>query len=374
MTIALLLVPFMAWAAEPVGLGVANSFAVLAGTTITNTGATTINGDVGLHPGTATPGLTPEMVNGEFHVANAEALDAKNALAAAYIEVAGRTPDDTIGAGLGGTTVFGGGVYASGSGAFTINGPVTLDAMGDPDAIFIFQMATTLTTGVGSSVVLTNGAQACNVYWQVGSSADLFANTTFRGTILALTSINLQNGASISGRALARNGAVTMDTNTITQVGCAAPVEATTTTTTAATTTTTAAAATTTTAAAATTTTAAAATTTTVAAATTTTVADTTSGTAVAGSTTTVAAAGTTSTTVLAGSTTTVAAAGTTATTSGIDALVTPTTMAFPDGGAQTGGSSTSGPDMALVAVGAVLLASAAGAFGWRMLSVRRNS
>ena len=131
----------MAWAAEPVGLGVANSFAVLAGTTITNTGPTTINGDVGLHDGTDTPGLTPEMVNGEFHIANDEALQAKNALTATYIEVAGRTADDTLGAALGGTTVFGGGVYASATGAFTINGAVTLDAEGDPDAVFVFQMS-----------------------------------------------------------------------------------------------------------------------------------------------------------------------------------------------------------------------------------------
>ncbi|MEX0825876.1 MAG: ice-binding family protein [Acidimicrobiia bacterium] len=318
MTIALLMVPFMAWAAEPVGLGVANSFAVLAGTTITNTGGTTINGDVGLHDGTETPGFDEVTLNGELFVADDEALAAKNALTSAYLDAAGRTPDNaTLGSELGATTVFGG-VYASGSGAFEINGAVTLDAQGDPDTVWIFQMASSLTTGAGSSVVLTNGAQACNVYWQVGSSADLFSNTTFRGTILALTSINLQNGVSISGRALARNGAVTMDTNTITQVGCAAPVEATTTTTTVAATT-----------------------------------------------TTTAAPAATTSTTV---------APVTTSTTSGIDVLVTPT-IPFPEGGAQTGGSPTSGtPDMTLVVVGAVLLASAAGVFGWRMHSIRRNS
>jgi hypothetical protein len=355
MTIALLVVPFVASAAEPVGLGAAHSFAVLAGTTITNTGATTINGDVGLHPGTAITGLTAEMVNGEMHVADAEALAAKDALVIAYGDAAGRTPTATIGSALGGTTVLGG-VYASDNGTFVIGGTVTLDAQDDPDTVFIFQMASTLTTAVGSSVVLTNGAQACNVYWQVGSSADLFNNTTFQGTILALTSITLRNGTSISGRALARNGAVTMDTNSITQVGCAVPDETTTTTT-------------------STTTTVAATTTSTTVAATTTTGAGVGTTTTVAGTTTTVA--GTAGTPTVAGntSTPTVPDSGATSTTSGIDALVTPTTIPFPEGGAQTGGSSTPGtPDIALVAIGAALLALAVGAFGWRMRSIRRTS
>jgi hypothetical protein len=334
MTIALILVPFMAGAAEPIGLGAANSYAVLAGTTITNTGATTINGDVGLHDGTDTPGFDQVTLTGDLQVATDEALGAKNALTSAYLAAAGRTPDDTIGSELGGSTLFGG-VYASSSGAFVITGSVTLDAQDDPDTVFIFQMSSTLTTAVGSSVVLTNGAQACNVYWQVGSSAALFSNSTFRGTILALTSISLGTGASISGRALARNGAVTMDSNSITRVGCAAPVDTTTTTTTMAPTTTTTVAATTTTTA----------------------VAATTGTTAVAAATTA------TTTTAAVGTTTTVAVSGTTS------------PIAYPQGGVQTGGSSAPGTsDSTLVVIGAVLLVLATGAFGWRKLSIRRNS
>ena len=213
----------------PVGLGAADSYAVLAGETITNTGATVITGDVGLHPGTATPGLTAEMVSGEIHVDDAEALAAKNALVTAYNDAAGRTPATAIATELGGQ-ILTGGVYSAG--AFGITGTLTLDGENNPDTVFIFQMESTLTTAVGSSVVLINNAQACNVYWQVGSSADLFSNTTFIGTILALTSINLQNGASIEGRALARNGEVTMDTNTITRATCSSPTNGGTTTTT----------------------------------------------------------------------------------------------------------------------------------------------
>jgi hypothetical protein len=237
MTTILLLVPFTAGAAESqVGLGSAGSFAVLAGETITNTGATTINGDVGLHPGTSTTGFGTVTLNGKKHVDNDKALAAKNSLVSAYNDAAGRIPTETISTELGGTKLKAG-VYNSSSGTFGITGSVTLNAQGDPDAVFIFQMSSTLITGSGSSVVLTNGAQACNVYWQVGSSATLGSGSSLQGTILALTSITLETGATIAGRALARNGSVTMDTNTITQVGCAAPI-VTTTTTVAATTTT----------------------------------------------------------------------------------------------------------------------------------------
>jgi hypothetical protein len=126
---------------------------------------------------------------------------------------------------LGGTTKTAG-VYDSADGTFGITGTLTLDAQGDPNAVFIFKTASTLITAGASSVVLVNDAQACNVFWQVGSSATLGTNSTFNGNILALTSITLTTGANVNGRVLARNGAVTLDTNTITKATCAAPVVA----------------------------------------------------------------------------------------------------------------------------------------------------
>lgn len=206
-------------AQAPVELGTADSFAVLAGSTITNTGPTTINGDVGLHPGSAVTGFGSVTLNGELHVADAVAEQAKTDLVTAYDDAEGRGPTTTVATELGGQTLKAG-VYDSASGTFEITGTVTLDAERDPNAVFIFQMASTLVTATESNVNLINGADACNVFWQVGSSATLGTGTTFRGTILALTSITLVTGATIEGRALARNGAVTLDTNVITRTAC----------------------------------------------------------------------------------------------------------------------------------------------------------
>jgi hypothetical protein len=205
----------------PVGLGTADNFAVLAGSTITNTGPTTITGDVGLHPGTAVTGSGTMTINGTLHVADGVAEQAKTDLVLAYNDAAGRTPG-TIATELGGQTLTAG-VYNSADGTFGITGTLTLDAEGDPGAVFIFQTGSTLVTASASNVSLLNGAQACNVFWQVGSSATLGTNSTFSGNILALTSITLTTGATVDGRVLARNGAVTLDTNTITRAVCAAP-------------------------------------------------------------------------------------------------------------------------------------------------------
>jgi len=221
----------------PVGLGTASTFAVLAGETITNTGPTTITGDVGLHPGTATPGFASVTLNGASHITDAVAQQAKVDLVTAYDDAAGRIPVSIVATELGGQ-VLPAGVYASESGTFEITGTLTLDAQGDPNATFIFQMASTLNTASASSVNVINGGTACNVYWQVGSSATLGTGSTFRGTIMALTSIALTTGATIEGRALARNGEVTMDTNTISAAACQ-PVPTTTASTTAPTTATT---------------------------------------------------------------------------------------------------------------------------------------
>lgn len=208
----------------PIGLGTAEDFAVLAGTTITNTGPTTITGDVGLHPGSAVTGFDDVTLNGDLHVADGVALQAKNDLTTAYNDAAGRTPVTTIPTELGGQ-VLGPGVYDSSAGTFGITGTVALDAGGDPDALFVFQMGSTLTTASASTVSLVNGAQACNVYWQVGSSATLGTNSNFAGNVLALSSITVTTGVTVEGRALARNGAVTLDTDTITRPVCAAAVQ-----------------------------------------------------------------------------------------------------------------------------------------------------
>ncbi len=209
-----------AHAQAPVPLGTANSFAVLAGSTVTNTGPTVVNGDLGVSPGGAVVGFPPGVVNGTIHAADAIAAQAQLDLTAAYNNAAGQPVTQTVATELGGT-ILGPGVYDSAAGDFQITGTLTLDAQGNPNAIFIFKTASTLVTASGSQVNLINGAQSCNVFWQVGSSATLGTNSSFRGNILALTSITATTGAAVDGRLLARNGAVTMDTNTVTAAQCA---------------------------------------------------------------------------------------------------------------------------------------------------------
>jgi hypothetical protein len=192
----------------------------LAGSGITNTGPTTINGDVGTFPTTTEVGFGSITLNGANHAGDAVTQGAKTDLVTAYNIAAGQLPVSTIPTELGGSFLLPG-VYDSAAGTFGITGTLTLNALGDPNAVFIFKMASTLITASGSTVLLTNGAQACNVFWQVGSSATLGTNSAFTGNVLALTSISLTTGANVVGRVLARNGAVTMDTNTITATNCA---------------------------------------------------------------------------------------------------------------------------------------------------------
>ncbi|MGD9962052.1 ice-binding family protein [Nocardioides sp.] len=203
-----------------VGLGTATSFAVLAGTTVTNVGPSVISGDLGVSPGSAVTGFPPgSVINGTMHVSDAVALQAQNDVTTAYNDAAGRTPVvDKTSQDLGGQTLVSG-VYQAAN-AMALTGTVTLDAQGDPNAVFIFQAGSTLITASSSTVALIGGAQACNVFWKVGSSATLGTSTTFVGSILALTSATLQTGASVQGRVLARNGQVSLDTNTITRPGC----------------------------------------------------------------------------------------------------------------------------------------------------------
>jgi type VI secretion system secreted protein VgrG len=220
-------------AIAPVGLGTATSFAVLAGTTVTNTGATTVSGDLGVSPGSAVTGFPPGTVtNGTVHAADAVAAGAQADLTTAYNDAAGRTPATVVPTDLGGQTLVSG-IYSTAAGTVGLTGTVTLDAQNDPNAVFIFQAASTLITASSSTVSLINGAQACNVFWQVGSSATLGTGTTFAGNILALTSISLQATVTVSGRLLARNGAVTLIADTITRPTCTTPSSSPTTTATA---------------------------------------------------------------------------------------------------------------------------------------------
>ncbi len=201
----------------------ADNFAILAGSTITNIGSSIVGGDLGLSPGTAVTGFPPGIVNGTQHVANAVAAQAQLDVTTAYTTALGFASISTIPTELGGTTKTPG-VYDSAAGTFGITGTLTLDGEGDANAVFIFKTATTFIMAAGSKVVLVNGAQACNIVWQVGSSATLGTNSTLQGSILAFTSATLNTGAHVQGRVLARNGAVTLDSSTVTKATCAVPV------------------------------------------------------------------------------------------------------------------------------------------------------
>lgn len=205
-----------------VALGTAESFAVLGGSTVTNTGPTVVSGNLGVSPGSAVTGFPPGIVvpPGTIHSADAVALQAQSDIVIAYNDLAGRASNfDLTGQDLGGLTLVPG-VYTFSSSA-QLTGTLILDAQGNPDAEFIFQIGSTITTASNSSVNVINGADGCNVYWQVGSSATLGTNTAFTGNILALTSITLVTNATImDGRALARNGAVTMDSNQVSIEEC----------------------------------------------------------------------------------------------------------------------------------------------------------
>ena len=224
------------------GLGAACTYGILAATTSTNTGATTVRGDLGLSPGSSVTGFQDPpantyvgsgthtgglgLVTGTIHLTDppppspTSAAAAQAALTVAYLDLAGRTaPAPAVIAGdLGGLTLAPG-LYKSTS-TIGITGALTLDGGGNANAIWIFQIASSLTTLGNSSVVLAGGAQPHNIFWQVGSSATLGTNSTFSGSILALSDITLTTGATLNGRALARNGAVTLDTNMVNVPPC----------------------------------------------------------------------------------------------------------------------------------------------------------
>lgn len=203
-------------------LGTLLSYSVLGATTVTNTGPSVLNGDLGLSPGnlSSITGFPPGIINGVTHAADAEALQAQ---ADAVAVVFGLTSQvdciDLTGQDLGGLTLTPG-VYCFSSSA-QLTGTLTLDAQGDPYAVWVFKMGSTLTTASASSVTYINSPQPiCNVFWQVGSSATLGTTTSFLGNIFALSSITMNTGANLLGRAVAQTAAVTLDTNTITPLFC----------------------------------------------------------------------------------------------------------------------------------------------------------
>lgn len=223
-------------AATVVPLGTAGSYAVLAGSGVTNTGVTTIVGDVGSSPTgtesgfTACPAADCVTLTGANHTSadpnDAQTQGAKTALTTAYNNAAGQTPTVVLTELAGQTLVAG--VYTAASGTFGMSGTLTLDGANNPDSVFVFQTATTLSTGGTGNVSLINGAQACNVFWQIGSAATLGAGSTLAGTVMAHDDISLGSGVTVDGRLLAGEqssgaGAVTLIHDTITTSACAAP-------------------------------------------------------------------------------------------------------------------------------------------------------
>lgn len=229
-----------------VPLGTTGSFAVLAATGITNTGTTTINGNIGSYPTGSETGFASLVLNGTNYAADTTSQVAQNDLVTAYNVAAAEGPTIPIAGGTLGVETLTPGVYNSGS-TIQLNGPLTLDGNNDPNSVFVFQAGSGLTTASTSQVILENGAQACNVFWQVGSSATLGSGSSFQGTILASASVTLGSSAVVSGRLLAHTGDVTLISNTVTVPTCTATTATTPASTTTTSTTSTTSAATTTT-------------------------------------------------------------------------------------------------------------------------------
>jgi hypothetical protein len=208
--------------AAPVNLATAGPFVVLGGSAVTNTGPSVLNGDLGVSPGTSLTGFgLPAVVNGATQENTAVAAQAQSDLTNAYDVAAGQAvapADDLSGTDLGNRKLAPGAYRYTSSALLT--GALTLDAEGDPNAQFVFLIGSELKTESASSVVLINGASPCNVYWQVGSSADIGTTTAFEGNVMALTSISLKNGATVIGRMLARNGQVSLINNVLTAPLC----------------------------------------------------------------------------------------------------------------------------------------------------------
>ncbi len=211
-----IVIPVQTTVQATVALAGASTFAVLAGSSVTSTGATNITGDLGLSPGTSVGGFPPGILNGTQHINDASANQANLDLTAAYNDAAGRTCTDivTLSGNIGGLTLTPG-LYKSTSSLAISSGDLTFDAKGNANAVFIIQIASTLTTTSGRKVILSGGALASNIFWEVGSSATFGTTSVFKGTVLVMQTITFNTGATLDGRALARIGGVTMAGNTL---------------------------------------------------------------------------------------------------------------------------------------------------------------
>jgi len=209
-------IPIQGTSMANVSLGVTSSLALIAGSGITSTGASVITGDIGLSPGSSIIGFPPGILNGTPHINDEIANQAQVDLTAAYNDLAGRQSTDivTLSGNIGGLTLTPG-LYKSTSSLAISSGDLTFDAKGNANAVFIIQIASTLTTTSGRQVILSGGASAANIFWQVGTSATFGTTSVFKGSVLAMQSITFNTGATLDGRGFARIGAVTMAGNTI---------------------------------------------------------------------------------------------------------------------------------------------------------------
>jgi hypothetical protein len=208
-------IPTQTTTQSAVSLAGASNFAILAGSAVSNTGATTITGDLGLSPGTSVGGFPPGILTGTLHINDGTANQAKIDLIAAYNDAVERVSSDivTLSGNIGGLTLTPG-LYKSTSSLAISSGDLTFDAKGNANAVFIIQIASTLTTTSGRKVILSGGALASNIFWQVGSSATFGTTSVMKGTILAMQSITFNTGASLDGRGLTRTGGISMAANT----------------------------------------------------------------------------------------------------------------------------------------------------------------
>ena len=211
-----IVIPIQTTVLAPVPLDGVSNFAILAGSAITSTGATSVTGDLGLSPGTSVGGFPPGVMVGTSHINDMMCNQAKLGLTVAYNNAAGRTSTDmvTLSGNIGGLTLTPG-LYKSTSSLAISSGDLTFDAKGNASAVFIIQIASTLTTTSGRKVILSGGAMASNIFWQVGSSATFGTTSVFKGTVMAMQSITFNTGATLDGRGLARIGGVSMAGNTI---------------------------------------------------------------------------------------------------------------------------------------------------------------
>ncbi|MET9406683.1 ice-binding family protein [Streptomyces sp. NPDC002935] len=207
--------------ALPVPLGTTAFYSVLAGQGVTNTGNSVLAHDLGTHPNPSITGFPPGLVQGAVHAADANALQAKSDLIVAYNNAAGQAQDFALPAGIGGGPALLPGVYHATAGV-GITGDLILDGQGSSDAVWVFQIPESLTTATSSRILLTNGASACNVFWQIGQDASLGVTTSFVGTLMAGNDITVNQGTNVEGRLLAQVGSVTLNNNRIFLGGCAA--------------------------------------------------------------------------------------------------------------------------------------------------------